>query len=157
MVEASATKAARASKPKATKTSRTPRPKRVNSKPRIRASRSAARPQAGSEAEASKATGSTPRSDRNHTRGDRQDEGLMGLIALALAMILGAVGFLVHFFWIASIVVMAVSLGSMIARRQLSATRDGGVVSEVVATVVDEVREIASSTAGSSAEVAETT
>ena len=58
-----------------------------------------------------------------------------------LAMLLGGVGFAFHPFWVGSLVVMAVLLGSMLSE-QRGARR--GMTLDVVAAVVDEVREAGS-------------
>ena len=58
-----------------------------------------------------------------------------------LAMLLGGVGFAFHPFWVGSLVVMAVLLGSMLSEHR-GARRS--VALDVVAAVVDEVRDAAS-------------
>jgi hypothetical protein len=77
---------------------------------------------------------------------------LVGVAALTVAMILGAAGFALHFFWVGAIVVMAVLWGSMLAGRQVGARNPRGVVSEVVTAAVDEVREITDSLSGTDTE-----
>ena len=67
------------------------------------------------------------------------------LSGLVLAMLLGALGFVASIFWIASILVMALLLGLMLADRRTSSSSQG-VVSELVAAVVEEVQDISEST-----------
>jgi predicted lipid-binding transport protein (Tim44 family) len=71
------------------------------------------------------------------------------LSGLVLAMLLGALGFVASIFWIASMLVMALLLGLMLANRRTSSTHQG-VVSELVAAVVDEVQDITESTSRAS-------
>jgi len=66
------------------------------------------------------------------------------LAILALALIFGAIGFAVHFFWFPAIVLMAALFGLIASA--LRGTR-GGVFSEVVSTVVTETRNIAEAAA----------
>jgi len=61
------------------------------------------------------------------------------LVVLALALLFGFIGFAVHFFWLAAIVLMAVLFGLMAARLR---SGKGGLVSGVVATVVAEARSV---------------
>jgi hypothetical protein len=70
---------------------------------------------------------------------------LTGLAVLTVAIILGAVGFVLHILWIGAIIVMAVLWGSMISGRQVGVRKPRGVVSEVITAAVDEVREITDS------------
>jgi hypothetical protein len=67
------------------------------------------------------------------------------LSGLVLAMLLGALGFVASIFWIASMLVMALLLGLMLANRRTSSSNHG-VVSELVAAVVEEVQDISEST-----------
>jgi hypothetical protein len=67
------------------------------------------------------------------------------LSGLVLAMLLGALGFVASIFWIASMLVMALLLGLMLANRRTSSSNQG-VVSELVAAVVEEVQDISEST-----------
>jgi hypothetical protein len=67
------------------------------------------------------------------------------LSGLVLAMLLGALGFVASIFWIASMLVMALLLGLMLANRR-SSSSNHGVVSELVAAVVEEVQDISEST-----------
>jgi hypothetical protein len=60
-------------------------------------------------------------------------------------MLLGALGFVASIFWIASMLVMALLLGLMLANRRTSSSSQG-VVSELVAAVVEEVQDISEST-----------
>jgi hypothetical protein len=107
----------------------------------------------GKQSQTAAASADSPKEtvEENHTHSG-QDSGLLGLGELALAMVLGALGFVVHVFWIGALVVMAAMLGSMVAQRQGNSRSGGGVISEVVAAVVDEVREIADSASGSPAD-----
>ena len=66
-----------------------------------------------------------------------------------LAMLLGALGFVASIFWVASMLVMALLLGLMLANRRSSSSNQG-VVSELVAAVVEEVQEISESTSRTS-------
>lgn len=56
------------------------------------------------------------------------------LALLALALGFGLVGFLVHLFWIVSVVLMSVLLGLIAANLRTSRSR-GGVISDVVSEV----------------------
>jgi hypothetical protein len=67
------------------------------------------------------------------------------LSGLVLAMLLGALGFVASIFWVASMLVMALLLGLMLANRRTSSSSQG-VVSELVAAVVEEVQDISEST-----------
>jgi hypothetical protein len=58
-----------------------------------------------------------------------------------LALLFGAIGFAVHFFWFPSILLMAVLFG--LSASELRSQRGGGVISEVVSTVVSEAKGIA--------------
>lgn len=92
---------------------------------------------------ASKTSTRTPPTAAQSSQGGA---GLMEIGALGLAMILGAIGFLFSIFWIVALVVMAVLWGTLVADRRRN---HGGVVSDVVAAVVDEARGIAESASGS--------
>jgi hypothetical protein len=76
--------------------------------------------------------------DNAAPRGD----SALGLGAVALAMLLGGVGFLFHPFWIGAIIVMAILLGTMLTERRGAARH--GVALDVVAAVVDQVRDAGS-------------
>jgi predicted lipid-binding transport protein (Tim44 family) len=69
--------------------------------------------------------------------------GMLG--GLVLAMVLGGLGFIVSVFWVGAIVVMAILVGLTVAERRGAAKR--GVVTEVVAAVVDEVQGVSESAA----------
>jgi hypothetical protein len=62
---------------------------------------------------------------------------VLNLGAVAVAMLLGAIGFAFHLFWVGAIIVLAVLLGSMLNERR--GTRQG-LVLDVVAAAVDEAR-----------------
>ena len=62
---------------------------------------------------------------------------MLDLGAVAVAMLLGAIGFAFHFFWVGAIIVLAVLLGSMLNERRGARQ---GLALDVVAAVVDEVR-----------------
>ena len=83
-----------------------------------------------------------------HTRGQsaRQAEQLA---ILALALLFGAIGFAVHFFWLPSILLMAILFG--LSASELRSQRGGGVISEVVATVVSEAKAVAEDVASAKA------
>jgi hypothetical protein len=70
--------------------------------------------------------------------------GMLG--GLVLAMVLGGLGFVVSVFWVGAIVVMAILLGLTVAERR-SGRKETGVVTEVVAAVVDEMQGISESAA----------
>jgi hypothetical protein len=61
------------------------------------------------------------------------------LAVLSLAIVFALVGFALHIFWIASVVLLAVLWGIM-ASEMGSANRSSGMLSDVVTTVVDEAR-----------------
>jgi hypothetical protein len=61
------------------------------------------------------------------------------LVILSVAIVLGLVGFAFHPLWIATVVVMAVLWGYMASEIR---SRGGGVVSDVVGTVVSEAKEV---------------
>jgi uncharacterized membrane protein len=71
------------------------------------------------------------------------------LSGLVLAMLLGALGFVASIFWIASMLVMALLMGLMLANRRSSSSNQG-IVSELVAAVVEEVQDISESTSRAS-------
>ena len=146
MPAAASTSAARTTKSRGSAAARKPRARRT-----VKAAQRAA--DNGKQSQTAAASADSPKEtvEESHTHSG-QDSGLLGLGELALAMVLGALGFVVHLFWIGALVVMAVMLGSMVAQRQGNPRRGGGVVSEVVAAVVDEVREIADSASGSPAD-----
>ena len=73
---------------------------------------------------------------------------------LILAFAFGAVGFAVRIFWIPALVVMAVVFGLLLADRRTSKSSKG-VVPEIIASVVNEAREIYQAASGTSGEVAE--
>jgi hypothetical protein len=56
-------------------------------------------------------------------------------------MLLGGIGFAFHLFWVGAIIVMAVLFGSMLTEQRGSRR---GVALDVVAAVVDEVRDAGS-------------
>ncbi len=65
-------------------------------------------------------------------------------------MLLGALGFVAaSIFWVASMLVMALLLGLMLANRRSSSSNQG-IVSELVAAVVEEVQDISESTSRTS-------
>ena len=63
------------------------------------------------------------------------------LAIVALALLFGAIGFAVHFFWFPSILLMAILFG--LSASELRSQRGGGVISEVVSTVVSEAKGVA--------------
>ena len=69
------------------------------------------------------------------------------LVILSVAIVLGGVGFAFHPLWIAAVVVMALLWGYMASEMR---SQGGGVVSDVVETVVSEAKEVGK---GASAEV----
>ena len=73
---------------------------------------------------------------------------------LILAFAFGAVGFAVRIFWIPALVVMAVVFGLLLADRRTSKSSKG-VVPEIIASVVNEAREIYQAASGTSGEAAE--
>jgi hypothetical protein len=73
---------------------------------------------------------------------------------LILAFAFGAVGFAARIFWIPALVVMAVVFGLLLADRRTSKSSKG-VVPEIIASVVNEAREIYQAASGTSGEVAE--
>jgi hypothetical protein len=83
----------------------------------------------------------------------RTDYGTGAVGGLALALVLGALGFLASIFWVGAMIIMAVLLGVLVAeRRSVTRARRGGVVAEVVAAVIEEVHEITDSTSRSEAD-----
>jgi predicted lipid-binding transport protein (Tim44 family) len=82
----------------------------------------------------------------------RTDHGTGAVGGLALALVLGALGFVASIFWVGAMIIMALLLGVLVTeRRSATRARRGGVVAEVVAAVVDEVHEITDSTSRSEA------
>ena len=73
---------------------------------------------------------------------------------LILAFAFGAVGFAVRIFWIPALVVMAVVFGLLLADRRTSKSSKG-VVPEIIASVVNEAREVYQAASGTSGEAAE--
>ena len=63
------------------------------------------------------------------------------LAIIALALLFGAIGFAVHFFWFPSILLIAVLFG--LSASEMRSQRGGGVISEVVTTMVSEAKGIA--------------
>jgi hypothetical protein len=61
--------------------------------------------------------------------------------ALLLALLFGGLGFVVHFFWIPAMVIMAVVFGLLLAGRRASRVKTG-LVPELIATTVHGAREI---------------
>jgi len=59
---------------------------------------------------------------------------------VGLTLILGLIGLAVHIAWIVAIVVLGILFGLMAA--ELRGRRTGGVISEVVAAVVAEAKEV---------------
>jgi hypothetical protein len=82
----------------------------------------------------------TPADKSGDAVAPRADSAL-GLGAVALAMLLGGIGFAFHPFWIGAIVVMAILLGTMLSERRGAARHS--VALDVVAAVVDQVRDAA--------------
>jgi len=71
------------------------------------------------------------------------------LAILALAIVLGLIGLAVHFLWWPAIVLMAVLFGLIAS--DLKGRRGGGVISDVVTTVMVEAKSVAEDIAGSAA------
>jgi hypothetical protein len=69
--------------------------------------------------------------------------GVAGLGLLTLAIICGALGFALHAFWIAAIILMAAQWGLMVPGLQRSSGRTRGAVAEAIGVVVEEAREVA--------------
>jgi hypothetical protein len=67
------------------------------------------------------------------------------LVILSVAIVLGGVGLAFHPFWIAALVLMAVLWGYLASDIR---SRGGGVVSDVVGTVVSEAKEVAKAASG---------
>lgn len=115
-------------------------------KPRVGASKHVARtrqrsvrkPASRLEGATTDHSGSSARVFRARGQSARQAEQLA---ILALALLFGAIGFAVHFFWFPSILLMAVLFG--LSASELRSQRGGGVISEVVSTVVSEAKGIA--------------
>jgi hypothetical protein len=63
------------------------------------------------------------------------------VVLLALAILFGVIGFAVHFLWFGAIVLMAVLLGLIVS--EMRSRRGGGVISEVVTTVMVEAKSVA--------------
>ena len=73
---------------------------------------------------------------------------------MILAFVFGALGFAARIFWIPALVVMAVVFGLLLADRRTSKSSKG-VVPEIIASVVNEAREIYQAASGTSGEDAE--
>ena len=82
--------------------------------------------------------GSRTRVFRARGKSARQAEQLA---ILAFALLFGAIGFVLHFFWFPSILLMAVLFG--LSASELRSQRGGGVISEIVTTVVSEAKGVA--------------
>ena len=106
--------------------------------PRRRTVRKAAPPVAAHADESTTGASASPGGDRG-----RQAEQL-GLVALAI--VLGLIGFAVHFLWFASIVVMSVLFGLIAS--ELRGRRTGGVTTAVVDAFVGEARNVVDAATG---------
>jgi hypothetical protein len=81
----------------------------------------------------------------NPDRSTRQRGGATGaIVALSLAIALGALGFVIRFFWIGAIILMAIAWGLMLTEAK-SHRSNRGIMSEVVATVISEVHNVTES------------
>jgi hypothetical protein len=75
---------------------------------------------------------------------------------MAIALVLGLIGFAVHFLWFAAIVMMSILFGLMAS--ELRARRSRGVIVEVVDAVVTEAKNVVEAvTGGETSEEAEAT
>lgn len=71
-----------------------------------------------------------------------QREGSIRLALLTLAILFAAIGFALHFFWIAALVLMGVLWGAMLAERPRRQATVSGLVTEMVTAVVDEAKDV---------------
>jgi hypothetical protein len=71
-----------------------------------------------------------------------QREGSVRLALLTVAILCGALGFALSFLWIASLVLMGVLWGVMLAERPQREATVKGLVTEMVAAVVDEAKDV---------------
>lgn len=69
-------------------------------------------------------------------RPSRRDVGRLAV--LSLAIVLGAVGFALHFLWVGALLLMAALWGALATERQRESNT--GVLAEVVGAVVDEAK-----------------
>jgi diacylglycerol kinase len=79
-----------------------------------------------------------------------QREDSVRLALLTLAILCGALGFVLSFLWIAALVLMGVLWGVMLAERAQRAEIVKGLVTEMVAAVVDEAKDVGDATASDS-------
>jgi hypothetical protein len=77
--------------------------------------------------------------DGGESKTGRRDTTQLGTIGLAL--VLGGLGFVNSIFWIAAMIVMAITFGIILAERR-GATAKSGVIPEIIAAVVHEAKDI---------------
>ena len=71
-----------------------------------------------------------------------QREGSVRLALLSVAILCAALGFALSFLWIAALVLMGVLWGVMLAERPQRGATVKGLVTEMVAAVVDEAKDV---------------
>ncbi len=81
---------------------------------------------------------------RPHALNERS-EGAGQIALLSVAIILGVVGFALHFVWVAALVVLGILWGSLAAERQRRSRSGKGVIAEVVDVVVEQAKDVADS------------
>lgn len=74
-----------------------------------------------------------------------KQSGFLG--GLVLAIVLGALGFVASFFWLAAIVVLSVLVGLAVAERRRRTGEERGAVTEVVTAVVEDIQGLSRSAA----------
>jgi hypothetical protein len=73
-------------------------------------------------------------------------EDSVRLALLTLAILCAALGFALSFLWIAALVLMGVLWGAMLAERPQREATVKGLVTEMVAAVVDEAKDVGNAT-----------
>ena len=81
-------------------------------------------------------------------------EDSVRLALLTLAILCAALGFALSFLWIAALVLMGVLWGAMLAERPQREGTVKGLVTEMVAAVVDEAKDVGAATTASDSDAA---
>jgi len=84
-------------------------------------------------------------------------EDSVRLALLTLAILCAALGFALSFLWIAALVLMGVLWGAMLAERPQREGTVKGLVTEMVAAVVDEAKDVGAATTASDSDAASKT